>query len=83
MYRREAESDVEIPLDTCHIVGIEVLIGWRSTWKLFLHWSNQLLQHLIHLVTGKQVRYLHCIMSDKTLYSVWYNHRDIYILEKT
>ena len=40
------------------VILVQVLIGWWTSREVFLHRSNQLIQDFIHLITGKQTRYL-------------------------
>ena len=49
---------MKVGFDTRHVVAVEVLVGRRTSWKLFLHHWRQLLQQLVHLVACKQIRYL-------------------------
>jgi len=49
---------MEILATATQVILIEVLIGRWSSWKLLLHWTNQLVNDFIHLITSKQTGHL-------------------------
>lgn len=55
-YRREAESHVKILSTPRQVIVIQVFISGRTAGEILLHFSDQFLQDLIHLISGKQTR---------------------------
>ena len=58
---------MEVVAATGDKVVIQVLLGRRSAGVLFLHNTDQLIAHFIHLVSGKQVRHLTIAKSNQRL----------------
>jgi len=52
-YGWEAEDNMEVSPNSTAVIIVKVFILFNSSRKLFLHDRHQLLENLVHFVTGK------------------------------
>lgn len=57
-YRWKTKYNVEIVLDACDEILVQILIGRRSPWILGLHHTDQVLGNFINLISCKQIGHL-------------------------
>jgi hypothetical protein len=67
---------MQVTSDSSSVIVVEILVGWRATWKLFLHDRYQFFENFVHLVSREQIGNL------STMNCLTLNTLDTYEMER-